>query len=168
MGSYHYNKENGSVSGKWGPLSAILNASYNATEGYRENGFLRAKDVGGKLIYELNENISFNFSGSFHQDDAGLPGGLTQADIYELDRRATLTPDDQAKTEDGYGAFGVKGQTVGFGPNRNGSFLPASGSGRFLIFRHLSPYQDERNLTTWGLTPRYILEKPLWNHSPIN
>ena len=29
IGSYTYNKESGSVSGKWGPLSAILNASYN-------------------------------------------------------------------------------------------------------------------------------------------
>ena len=28
--------------------------------------FLRAKDVGGKFIYDLNENVSFSFSGSFH------------------------------------------------------------------------------------------------------
>jgi outer membrane receptor for Fe3+-dicitrate len=63
------------VGGKWGPLSGILNASYNSTEGYRDNGLLRAKDVGGKLIYDLNENISFNLSGSLHRDDQGLPGG---------------------------------------------------------------------------------------------
>ena len=70
------------MGGKWGPLSAILSAGYSATDGYRENGFLRAKDVGGKIIYDLNEHISFNFSGSFHHDDTGLPGGFLKT-IYE-------------------------------------------------------------------------------------
>ena len=64
-GSYLYHKESSSVGGKWGPFSAILNADYSSTEGYRENGFLRYKDVGGKIIYDVNENISFNFSGGF-------------------------------------------------------------------------------------------------------
>ena len=90
-GSYRYHKESGSVGGKWGPFSAILNAGYNATDGYRENGFLRAKDVGGKLIYDLNENVSFNFSGGFHKDDTGLPGGLSKT-VYELDRRSAMNP----------------------------------------------------------------------------
>src|SRR4030042_5518511 len=103
-GSYHYHKENASVSGKWGPLSAILNASYSGTEGYRDNGFLRAKDVGGKVIYDLNENISFNFNASFHQDETGLPGELPK-DIYRLHRRVALHPDDRAEKKDGYGSF---------------------------------------------------------------
>jgi len=99
-GSYGYNRESASVSGKWGPLSAILNASHSSTEGYRENGFLRAEDVGGKVIYDLNEDISFNFSGGFHADDTGLPGALPKA-IYEVDRRATTAPNDHAETDDG-------------------------------------------------------------------
>ena len=108
LGSYNYNKEYGSVGGKWGPLSAILSMGYNATEGYRENGFLRAKNVGGKIIYDLNDNISFTLSGAFNRDKQGLPGGLTQAEIDLLGRRATLTPDNQAKTDDGYGDLGAK------------------------------------------------------------
>ena len=78
-GSYGYYKGGTSVAGKWGPLSAILSASYQNTDGYRENGFLRAKDIGGKFIYDLNENLSFNLSGSFHQDDTGLPGGFPRS-----------------------------------------------------------------------------------------
>ena len=81
VGSYGYYKGAASVGGKWGPLSAILSGSYQDTNGYRENGFLRAKDVGGKIIFDLNENISFNLSGSFHQDDEGLPGGLPEGYI---------------------------------------------------------------------------------------
>lgn len=157
-GSFGYNRESASVSGKWGPLSAILNASHNSTKGYRENGFLRAGDVGGKLIYDLNDAISFNFSGGFHRDDTGLPGALPES-IYRFDRRATLAPDDHAKTDDAYGVLGVKAKLWDFGR------IEAD-----LSYRHRevedffvsSSFKDQRNISTWGFTPKYILEKNLW------
>jgi iron complex outermembrane recepter protein len=165
VGSYHFNKESGSVSGKWGPLSGGLSAGYNATEGYRENSFLRAKDVGGKLIYELNRDISLNFSGAFHDDDAGLPGGLTKADINNLGRRATLTPDNEASTEDGYGATGVKVNLWDWGRMEMDLSYRHREVKNFLDFPASSyTYEDARHLTTWGLTPKYILEKTLGNH----
>jgi iron complex outermembrane receptor protein len=157
-GSYNYNKESGSVGGKWGRLSAILNASYGATNGYRENGFLRTKDVGGKVIYDLNENISFNLNGSFHQDDQGLPGALPKA-IYEVDRRETLAPDDRAKTDDWYLALGTKARLWDFG--RFEMDLSYRDRNVDDLFRSFS-FEDKRNLSTWGVTPRYILEKPVW------
>ena len=158
-GSYGYNRESASVSGKWGPLSAILNASHNSTQGYRDNGFLRAQDVGGKLIYDLNENISFNFNGAFHADDTGLPGPLPKT-TYRFDRRATRAPDDHAPTDDGYGVLGVKAKLWDFGR------IEAD-----LSYRHRevedffvsSSFKDQRNISTWAFTPRYILEKNLWN-----
>src|SRR4030042_484394 len=161
MGSYHYNKEGASVSGQWGPLSAILHAGYNSTEGERENGFLRAKDVGGKVIYDLSDTISFNFSGSFHGDDAGLPGGITK-DIYKLHRRATLSPDDMAETEDSFGALGVKAKLWDFGRiEADLSFRHREVGDLFTSYN----FKDQRDLSTWGFTPKYILEKTLWNHS---
>ncbi len=166
IGSYHFNKESGSVGGKWGPLSAILHAGYNATEGYRENGFLRAKDVGGRLIYELNEGISFNFSGSLHKDDTGLPGGLTRADIHSLGRRATLDPDNQVSTEDGYGALGMSAKLGGWGRTEVDLSYRHREVENFLDFpASFYTYQDHRRLRTWGITPKYFLEKPLWNFS---
>jgi len=165
VGSYHFNNESGSVSGKWGPLSGVLSAGYNATEGYRENGFLRAKDVGGKLIYELNRDISLNFSGAFHEDDAGLPGGLTKADMNNLGRRATLTPDNEASTNDGYGAIGMKVKLWDWGRMETDLSYRHREVENFLDFpASFYTYQDERHLTTWGLTPKYILEKTLGNH----
>ena len=157
-GSYGYNKEGGSVSGKWGPLSAILNTSNSATDGYRENGYLRAHDVGGKVIYDLNEDISFNLNGSFHQDVQGLPGALPK-DIYEVHRRATLAPDDNARTHDWYLDLTTKAKLWDFGRFQ----MDLSYRDRNLrdFFRSDS-FDDTRNLTTWGVTPRYILEKPLW------
>ncbi len=158
VGSYHYNKEGGSVSGRWGSLSAILSASHNATNGYRENGFLRAEDVGGRLIYDLNNAVSFNISGGYHQDDAGLPFALTKP-LYKLDRRATIHPDDEAETEDAYGVLGIKAKLWNFG------LIQAD-----LSYRHRevkdffvsADFRDKRNLGTWGITPKYILERRLW------
>jgi iron complex outermembrane receptor protein len=157
-GSYGYYKGGASGGGKWGPLSAILSASYQDNDGYRENGFLRAKDVGGRIIYDLNENVSFNLNGSFHQDDQGLPGALPKA-IYEVDRQATTAPDDRAKTDDWYLALGVKAKLWDLGRLE----MDLSYRNRELkdFFRSFS-FEDKRNLRTWGVTPRYILEKPLW------
>ena len=158
-GSYGYNKESGSVSGKWGPLSAILNASHSSTGGYRENGFFRAKDIGGKVIYDLNENVSFNVSGGFHGDDTGLPGGLPE-NIYRLHRRATLAPDDHAETDDGYGVLGVKTKLWDLGRiEAELSYRHREVDDFFASFN----FKDKRDLTTWGVTPKYILEKRLWN-----
>jgi iron complex outermembrane receptor protein len=157
-GNYGFNKESGAVSGKWDSLSAILNASHNAMDGYRENGFLRAKDVGGKVIYDLNENISFNLIGALHQDDQGLPGGLPKA-IYEVDRRGTIAPDDKAKTDDWYLALGAKAKLWDLGRLE----IDLSYRDREVkdFFQSYS-FNDKRNLSTWGVTPRYVLEKTLW------
>jgi iron complex outermembrane receptor protein len=131
-GSYHYNKETGSVSGKWGPFSGILNAGYHATDGYRDNGFLRAKDLGGKLVYDVNEDLSFNFSGNFHKDDTGLPGSLTKEQIHTLGRRATDAPHDRAETD-----AGTEGQTWGTRANRGRTLVSPQGSLHFFLRRLL-------------------------------
>jgi len=158
-GSYGYNRESASVSGKWGPLSAILNASHNSTEGYRENGFLRAEDVGGKLIYDLNDAISFDFSGSFHRDDQGLPGALPE-NIYRHHRTATLAPDDHAKTDDAYGLLGMKAKLWDFGRIEADLSYRHRAVDDFFVS---SSFKDQRNISTWGITPKYILEKNLWS-----
>jgi iron complex outermembrane receptor protein len=156
-GSYGYYKGTASVGGTWGPLSAILSANYQDTNGYRENGFLRAKDFGGKIIYDLNENISFNLNGSFHQDDEGLPGGLPKT-IYEADRRATLAPNDNAKTDDWYLALGTRAKFGDLGRfEMNLSYRSREIDDHFQSFL----FKDHRNLITWAVTPRYILEKPI-------
>lgn len=164
LGSYNYNKEYGSVSGKWGPFSAILSMDYNATDGYRENGLLRAKDVGGKVIYDLNDNVSFNLSGAFHGDKQGLPGGLTQAQIDLLGRKGTLTPDNQAQTDDGYGDLGVKVKFWNLGRIEAALSYRDRRVENFLDFpSSFYTYEDERSINTWGFTPRGILEKSLWS-----
>lgn len=157
-GSYRYRKIAGSAGGQWGPFSAMINLGYHDTDGYRDNGLLRTRDAGGKLIYDLNEQIGFTLSGSVHSDKTGLPGGLTLANIQRLGRDGTTNPDDHAETDDAYGALGMKAGLWGFGEFRSD-----------LSYRHRevkdffpsSSFDDVRKVGTWGLTPRYILDKPL-------
>ena len=155
-GSYLYHKESGSVGGKWGPFSAILHADYSSTEGYRENGFLRYKDVGGKIIYDVNENISFDFSGNLHRDDTGLPGGLLKS-TYKLDRRSPVIPMIRRRRMMALAIWGSR-------PN----YGILAGLRQIFSYRHREvtdffysfSYQSKRNVDTWGFTPKYILEKP--------
>ncbi len=157
-GSYLYHKESGSAGGKWGPFSAMFHADYSSTEGYRENGFLRYKDIGGKIIYDMNENISFNFNGSLHRDDTGLPGGLLKS-TYKLDRRSPRYPYDKSETEDGFGTLGVKAKLWDFGRIETDlSYRHREVTDFFYSFS----YQSKRNVDTWGVTPKFILEKPIW------
>jgi len=130
IGSYHYHKESvrSVESGAPYPPSSVRLQFYRWVS---ENQFLRAKNVGGKIIYDLNETLSFNLSGGFHQDDTGLPGALSKT-IYESDRRSAKNPFDKAETKDGFGLFGIKanlGKLAGSKP----IFHTAPGGKRFLF-----------------------------------
>ena len=163
-GSYLSHKESGSVSGKWGPLSAIVYGDYSSSEGYRENGFLRYKDFGGKIFYDLSDTVQLSFAGNFHRDDTGLPGALSQL-LYEMDRRTTTKPDDKAETDDGFLTFGVKANLGNMGRIETDlSCRHREVSNSFLSSLPTSSFKDRRNLTTWGWTPKYILEKTLGGH----
>jgi iron complex outermembrane receptor protein len=163
-GSYLYHKESGSVSGKWGPLSAMVYGDYSSSEGYRENGFLRYKDWGGKFSFDLNKTVQISLTGSFHRDDFGLPGALPQS-IYEENRRTTIKPDDKAETDDGFLTFGGKANFGDMGRIEvDLSYRHREGNNFFLSSLPISSFEDRRNLTTWGLTPKYVLEKTLGRH----
>jgi len=161
-GSYLYHRESGSVGGKWGPLSAILNASYSSTEGYRENGLLRTKDVGGKVMVDFSDIISLNFRGGFHKDDSGLPGGLDPI-TYRIDRRATLDPNNKSSTEDGYGAFGITIKLWDWGRiETECSYRHRVVENFFDYPTFFYTYRDDRQLETLGITPKYILDRAFW------
>jgi iron complex outermembrane receptor protein len=113
------------------------------------------------LSYDVSDDLSFNFSGNLHSDDAGYPGGLPEP-VYDQDRKSTLRPNDKAKTDDVYGLLGVKAKLGDVGR------IEADFSYRHRDVDTLFPsfsFKVDSRLGTWGLTPRYILEKPLLNHS---
>lgn len=114
--------------------------------------------MGGKVIYDLSEALSFNFSGGFHQDDSGLPGGLTREQIHTLGRRATRTPDDKFETDDWYVALGMKTKLSNYDRIESELSYRHREVATFLFDTFSQPsFEDRRNVTTWGFTPRYIL-----------
>jgi iron complex outermembrane receptor protein len=164
LGSYHFNKENASIEGKWKDLSAMINATYKGTEGYRDNSFFRGKDLGGKIIYDLNENLIFNLNTNIHKDNYGMPGAVPY-DIYKIYRRYTKNPNDKAETEDNFILFGSKLKLGKFG--RFEVDLSYRDRHSYSSFYYFSPffssiYNLKIDTITQGVTPKYILEMPLW------
>ncbi len=163
-GSYLFHKESSSVSGKWDKIGAMVYGDYSSTEGYRDNGFLRYKDFGGKFIFDPNKDIQIIINGNFHKDDYGLPGALPLS-IYKYDRRSTLNPDDKAETEDGFLNFGVKLRFNDFSRFEiDLSYRDREVSDSFLSDLPIYSFKSRKNLNTWGITPKYILEKPIGKH----
>jgi iron complex outermembrane recepter protein len=161
-GSYGRNKEQVSVSGGQGPLAASFYGSYDSTHGYRENNDYRAKDVGGKLLYDAASFLSLNVSGSYHTDDYGLPGPLTK-DQLSVNRRASLDPLDKAETEDGYlklgsdvyfGNWGNLVTDLSYRNRDSKSDFPDS----------LFPYVIDSQIETYGFTPRYVHKSDVMGH----
>ena len=98
-GSYERIKGQASVGGGYENIAGSLYASYESTDGYRRNNEFRTRDVGGKIVFDPTEYLSLNLSGSYHSDDYGLPGPLTEEEIA-IDRRATTSPLDEAESTD--------------------------------------------------------------------
>jgi len=165
VGSYGRNKERISISGGSDDIAASLFASYDSTNGYRDDSDFRTKDIGGKVVFDPTDNLSFNLSGSYHEDDYALPGPLTESE-YNADRQANMNPLDGGNTEDYYlktgvdlelGEYGNIVADLSYRNRENDSWFPDP-SGAF-------PQGSDLNVETWSITPRYILNNEIFNRS---
>ena len=152
LGRYERKRAEGSVSGGHGNIAASLFGSYDSTDGYRDNGEFRTRDLGGKILYDMMDNVSLNLSGSYHHDDFGLPGPLSEEEL-ETDRQSTNFPFDNGETTDWYLKMGMDwdlgthGQIVA-----DFSCRDRNNQDEFVSFSSAS----DRDVVTWALTPRYI------------
>jgi iron complex outermembrane recepter protein len=160
LGSYGQHKEAVSLSGGRENVSGSLYASYDATEGYRENSKFRARDMGGKIILDPSDILSLNLSGSYHSDIFGLPGYLTKDEVNQ-DRRASNSPLDNAKTTDGYLNLGMN---LDLGRSGNimsdVSFRDRNSESDWVSWM----WQSETRTRTWAFTPRYSWEGDISGH----
>jgi iron complex outermembrane recepter protein len=106
LGSYGMHGERFSLSGGQGKFAGLLYGNYESTNGYRENNDYRAKDIGGKILYDATDFLALNLSGSYHSDDYGLPGPLPE-EALSTGRTSSLSPLDRAETRDGYVRLGL-------------------------------------------------------------
>ena len=163
FGSYGHQKQQVSLSGSQGPIGAALFASYDSTNGYRENAGLRAKDIGGKIIYDMTDVLTFRLNGSYHSDTYGWPGSLTAAQVH-ADRRASNTPRDEALTRDGYLSFGTDADFQQRGRfSSEISYRQRSTESQFVD--PFGTFKTDSEIDTWGFTPRYTLDTELAGHA---
>jgi iron complex outermembrane recepter protein len=86
-----------------------LNAGLYDSDGYRDNGYFRKKDISAKSIYVFNDHYSFNASGMYYEDEYGLPGPVSQDDIDSKSRRVkTDRPNDSGETSQTTGRLGFE------------------------------------------------------------
>ena len=92
-----------SVEGSGDLVSYAIEASYDGSDGYRDNGDTDVRDVGGVLTFEPSPSFRLTLTGGLHADEAGLPGVLTESDLASgVSRRDTLRPDEFAEVDDTY------------------------------------------------------------------
>ena len=159
-GSFGRNKHNVSLSGGTEKISAAIFASYDSTNGYRENSELRNHDIGGKIIYDPTDFLSFNLSGSYHSDEYGMPGGLTRARMHD-DRRESDYPYDDARTRDRYVKLGADLDMNRFGMvTADFSYRDRNTSFNAFVWN----YAQTKDSETWAFTPRYVREDRIMDH----
>ncbi len=159
-GSYGRSEAKVGASGRQGKLGGALFASYDSTNGYRDNSELRTKDVGGKLLFDAADFLGLNVSGSYHSDDYGLPGALSEAEM-DRDRKSTNSPFDEAETTDGHVRVGADVDLGRFGSLVSDiSYRERETDWRWQLYGIAS----ESRLRTWSFTPRYILDGEIAGH----
>jgi outer membrane cobalamin receptor len=99
-GSYNTFDHRISIDGNLKDVYLNLNAGIYDSDGYRDNGFFEKKDMGVKSSYAFNDRFSFNASGTYYEDEYGLPGPVSKENINSATRRVKTHPDRQNDSGD--------------------------------------------------------------------
>ncbi len=162
FGSYSLNADRFSVSGGQGKFTGSLFGSYESTQGYRENNDYRAKDLGGKIIFDATDSLVFNLTGAYHADGYGLPGPLPKSTL-ETDRRKSLDPTDEAETDDSYLKLGLDMDLEKYG-NVVADLSYRERDSKSDFPDPLFPYVLDSTLDTWAFTPRHVWRTDISGH----
>jgi iron complex outermembrane receptor protein len=160
LGSYDRYKVDAYAGGSYGAAGLSLYGSHEDTDGYRKNNDYQSDDVSGKLVLDATDTLSLNFSGSYHEDQFGLPGTLTQDELKD-DRKQSLDPKDEAKTHDGYISGGIEMDFGGYGRfAADTSYRKRTSKSKFPDPDF--PFKNDVETETVGFTPRYIWDGSLF------
>jgi iron complex outermembrane receptor protein len=105
MGSYGRKKLTADVSAGKKDLGVYVFGGTERTNGYRVNNAYQASDGQVRLNWKALELLSLGMEAGWHEDDYGLPSGLSVAQLGTLGRRGSRTPSDFADTRDRYIRF---------------------------------------------------------------
>ena len=168
IGSYDKHVETFSLSGSHKDLSYSLNSSWENNNSYRNNSFFKTYDYGSKFEYDFSEWLSAHFSSGFHRATYGLPGGLSDTDISNFNRRYSKYGDDRATDKDYYFMAGTENDIGNLGEfsfdlsyrvkDVNSNLIGGNGGWNPIRINHI---------TTFGFTPKVTIDKELLGHKNL-
>jgi len=98
-GSYETSDGRASYRAMISNFSFTVNADYYDSDGYRDNGYFRKKDIGTKIGYDWGDYIILTLTGAHHEDRYGLSGPVSKENKDSRERRiSTDRPDDYGET----------------------------------------------------------------------
>lgn len=162
LGSYGRNRLEASLGGGRDRIAASLFASREQTDGYRINNDYDTTDVGAKIVFDATDSLALNLSTSYHEDDFGLPGPLTQAQL-DANRKSSANPYDEGESKDTYLKGGLD-LAIGSYGNLVADLFYRHRSSDAIFPDATSPQATKTDSTTWGITPRYIWDGSISNH----
>jgi iron complex outermembrane recepter protein len=163
VGSYDRYRVDAHAGGGYGKTAVSFYGSHEDSDGYRNNNDYRADDVGGKVVWDPTDRFRVNLSGSYHDDSFGLPGALTKSEV-NADRRQTVNPYDKGSTLDYFVKAGFDWDLRTLGQLlADVSYRDRSGDSKFPDVSF--PYKSDFDTETLGLTPRYVLQGNVLDHT---
>lgn len=146
-------------------VSYLFYSSYSDTDGYRTNSNVLAKDYNTRLGYEMSDKLGIDLNFGWHEDDYGLPGGLTAAEIRSLGRRGSTAPKDFANTKDRYVqlVLDVKPWPEDFDLGNLVLDFSYRNRDTYASFQEFGLFDTKRMIDSYSLNSKYIFNKELFN-----
>lgn len=105
LASYNYQLYRGHLEGGSDFMDYYTSLSTSFLDGYRQNSDLETIDYNAHATLKPADYLKLDFSGNYHKDWYGMPGGIQYKDINRIGRRDTTDPYSRGKTEDYYFMF---------------------------------------------------------------
>ena len=157
FGSYSKHRERFSLNVGRERIGISLFGSYESTDGYRKNNEYRVEDIGGKIAFDPTDRLRLDLSGSFHSDEYGMPGALSEEE-FRSDPEATNRPLDEAETSDEFLKTGFELDLADSGLLiMDFSYRMRENDSIFPTFS----YASESEIDSLALTPRHVWESTL-------
>jgi len=157
--SYKGQTESSTLTGGNDRISYFVFTKYHDTEGYRANSHFKSNDVGTKLTFRLNDQLTFDVAAGYHKDKQGLPGGLTESEL-NADRRQSTKPNDGVNYDQRYIDTKANLGLGNWGDLEIGYSFDNRKFDSTLVFFGTS-YNTNRSTSTSGLRTKLTIDKKL-------
>ena len=94
IGSWDRFGQTASVQGSMEDFSYYISGGHSEEDGYRDNSEFRHSNGSARFVYRVMPEVELSLKGAYFTDHRGGPGSITPAEIEQLGRRGTVTPND--------------------------------------------------------------------------